>query len=553
MAYKLSVANEATKKTLISQCRRISSYFQPSESEYESKPVYPPILDLSYEAVRERKVEAVAKKITELETVEEKLLELNAPKYYGWWACNLKEKLVSYDALPFTQFATRTCLTNELPSVYNDVDEIATKSIPVVKEKLNDLLLQEFDYVEQRTNRKGETKTLATEEDRFSRNFIPLLNRMLVTVLSPLNNELGLTDIDLKPRLEAFWSLGGIEPDKLLRKCRENDKLNNKIKADEPMDRPIQYYGSPCLNLRHSKPLPQLLDRNSGLSTEGTIPSWNLDPRVMGYKYKHCRATNVPGFWPGVEAQHGYLSYLSRGYLKQRDEQLTTSDHQEALHVQAILHSFAWTLSQACYLGFGPYTELTYPISTQTIITNGQYYSFSAYQLNTCALYGKHSGPTNPHRNVCFSTNEMKLFDVIESGQVKGFNDDVLKSLIKFYLIKPTEPQVNLRPYLGPELYISNVNDTTRRQKVESNFKYLYSNRPRHLLKEEVYHWEKIYKIDHKMRPMEKKVRFFEIGGKAPGVRRLDEFVPPYVPKALQNPPKKSRRGRLPVQPSIKL
>lgn len=60
---------------------------------------------------------------------------------------------------------------------------------------------------------------------------------MLVTVLSPLNNELGLTDIDLKPRLEAFWSLGGIEPDKLLRKCRENDKLNNKIKPDEPIDR----------------------------------------------------------------------------------------------------------------------------------------------------------------------------------------------------------------------------------------------------------------------------------------------------------------------------
>jgi hypothetical protein len=26
-------------------------------------------------------------------------------------------------------------------------------------------------------------------------------------------------------------------------------------------------------------------------------------------------------------------------------------DRQEALHCQAILHSFAWTLAQACYLG----------------------------------------------------------------------------------------------------------------------------------------------------------------------------------------------------------
>ena len=151
------------------------------------------------------------------------------------------------------------------------------------------------------------------------------------------------------------------------------------------------------------------------------------------------------GFWPGTENQHGYMSILTRGYLKQREYQLTASDNQDALHVQAILHSFAWTLSQACYLGrlfssvklyllailtygnefclgFGPYTELTYPISTQTIITDGQNYSLSAYQLNTCALYDKHSGPANPLRNVCFSTNEMKLYDIIENGEVKGMN-----------------------------------------------------------------------------------------------------------------------------------
>lgn len=76
----------------------------------------------------------------------------------------------------------------------------------------------------------------------------------------------------------------------------------------------------------------------------------------------------------------------------------------------------------AFWVGFGPYTELTYPLSTQTIITDGQNYSFSAYQLNTCALYNKHSGDANPHRNVCFSTDEMKLYDIIEDGQVKGIN-----------------------------------------------------------------------------------------------------------------------------------
>lgn len=70
--------------------------------------------------------------------------------------------------------------------------------------------------------------------------------------------------------------------------------------------------------------------------------------------------------------------------------------------------------------GFGPYTELTYPITTQTIITNGQDYSFYAYQLNTSALYQRFSGDANPRRNVCFSTDEMKLFEGIENDQVKG-------------------------------------------------------------------------------------------------------------------------------------
>lgn len=47
--------------------------------------------------------------------------------------------------------------------------------------------------------------------------------------------------------------------------------------------------------LRHEKPLPQFLDRDSGLSVNGSIPNWKLDPRVLGYKLKHSRATNIPG------------------------------------------------------------------------------------------------------------------------------------------------------------------------------------------------------------------------------------------------------------------
>ena len=70
-----------------------------------------------------------------------------------------------------------------------------------------------------------------------------------------------------------------------------------------------------------------------------------------------------------------------------------------------------------------------------------------------------------------------------------------MKTLIKFYMIEPVKPQIELRPYLGPELYIANVTDSKRRDVVEKTLKHLFSNRPRHKRKEEIYHWEKIYKV----------------------------------------------------------
>lgn len=62
-------------------------------------------------------------------------------------------------------------------------------------------------------------------------------------------------------------------------------------------------------------------------------------------------------------------------------------------------------------------------------------------------------------------------------------------------MMKPVEPQVELRPYLSPARYIANDSDLKKRDTVEKSFKHLFSNRPRHLLKEEIYHWEKIYKV----------------------------------------------------------
>ena len=57
----------------------------------------------------------------------------------------------------------------------------------------------------------------------------------------------------------------------------------------------MQYTGKAALTIRHHHPLPQLIDRDSGLSVDGSIPEWKLDPRVLGLKYEHSPAINIPG------------------------------------------------------------------------------------------------------------------------------------------------------------------------------------------------------------------------------------------------------------------
>lgn len=80
-------------------------------------------------------------------------------------------------------------------------------------------------------------KSEPTAEDRFIKNFTPQLNRLLTSLLGSEKEYLLSTEVDVKPRVEAFWSLGGIEPDKTLRKVRENNKLHNKGDPAEPIDR----------------------------------------------------------------------------------------------------------------------------------------------------------------------------------------------------------------------------------------------------------------------------------------------------------------------------
>lgn len=229
----------------------------------------------------------------------------------------------------------------------------------------------------------------------------------------------------------------------------------------------------------------------------------------------------------------GFISYQTRAPFLRRPESYG-EDKLNALHAHAIQSSFAWLLAQANYYGFNTFSELTYPMNTQTILTNGKQWSFYEYQLNTLLMYGNQVDE-NPRVNNCRGTTELTLYQEIDSnGKVVGFNEEVLKHLIKCYSKTPDVRRSvdELTPFLDKQYKrIADYPDEEKRSFLDKVFKHMCSNRPRHLELPEIYMWEKIYKIDNKTRPMDAKRRFFELSIN-PWKRTLDQYDKVYIPKA---------------------
>lgn len=402
----------------------------------------------------------------------------------------------------------------------------------------------------------------ATERLRsHSARIVAQVHRVVTNALQADAAHLRHIETDSDPRHEAFWFVGGIAPPTKTRSIRKGCSWQKDI-ADQPVDRQFQYVGRPLLTVRHAHPLRPLQDSNSSSEVSAAnqppppppptshVPSFTHDPRTLGFAHEHRHGVTVPGFWPGAEHEFGTLAYLSSAHLAGRNPAYGEADNRSAVHAQAILGSFGWLLGQACYQGFSNFSDPTYALSTQTIITDGQQWSFYAYQLNTTqthqdALVAASEGEQAPRVNRCWTTGEQRLYERVEpDGTIVGWNDEVLRNLVLFYLNEPAARGHEMRPYLSREQQrAAQIEDAERRQWVESRFKHAVSNRPRHRLVPEVYQWEKIYKIDNETLPLAPKRRFFELRVN-PFERRMDEHSPPYVPKVLRPSGPKCRAER---------
>lgn len=172
------------------------------------------------------------------------------------------------------------------------------------------------------------------------------INRIILAVLSSTTPHLLETEIDFEPRVEAFWFAGGIEHQHLSKIPKvKSEFLKERLRSAVTI--PVQYVGSPILQLRHQFPLREIFSLNQSLNSELFIPEFKFNPRVLGYKFSYKHATCIPGFWPGDPSEFGLLSYHNINDLTFNFLPL----NEEAITVQAIYASYSWLLSQACYQG----------------------------------------------------------------------------------------------------------------------------------------------------------------------------------------------------------
>ncbi|XP_075154294.1 mitochondrial ribosomal protein S30 [Haematobia irritans] len=510
-------------------------------NEYWETPHYPEIIDTSFKGKKEIKSKNWREEIQNAPTVEEKLMKINMPRYYGHKVVLMNEERLPYNCLPAIQHYTRTAFE---PMPNDKVDEKLSSYVQSLTGSIVDTLEFSHEFFSQ--NIWDTSMQNPVERERaFSQLIVEQINRTLINNLSMDFPHLNELEIDFNPRHEAFWSVGGIEAPKNVVKSKEGQEWQ-KDSAKDPVDRFMQYKGRPMMALRHRLQLQPWKDESAytNLELAKQVPRIEYDPRTLGFSTDHQHGTNIPGYWPNSSTSFGYISYQTRAPIQWRPKNYGEDDHANALHAHAIQSSFAWLLAQANYFGFNTFSELTYPYNAQTIITSGKSWSFYEYQLNTVCMYGNLI-EENPRTNSCRGTNEMEMYQEFdENGKIVGFNEEVLKHLIQCYTRKPDLQRTpeELTPYLDKHVQrVADYTDVEKRTFLEETFKHMCSNRPRHLPLPEIYMWEKLYKIDNKTRPLEARRRFFEVFVN-PWKRTLDQYDKKYIPKAVRPEGPKSKK-----------
>ncbi|NWH45742.1 RT30 protein, partial [Fregata magnificens] len=282
-----------------------------------------------------------------------------------------------------------------------------------------DALLQESFY------QKKKRPFLYRDQDHTAGPFLTQLVSTLTAFLCGHNPLLAASSLDLKPEVNYYWHHG------------EEVVVHGHRKGRVDPVR-FQIDDNPHLQIRVPKQLPEIVPLESDL---GDVPVIDHKPSRLPLFKKQYENKVFIGSKVADPCCYGHTQFhlIPDKLKRERFVRANLEDQIEVLYrANGIASLFAWTAAQAMYQGFWSEADVTRPFVSQAVVTDGKYFAFFCYQLNTLALTVE-TIQNNPRKNICWGTESKPLYDVVEDGSVKGFNDEVLLQLVRFLLNRPKE------------------------------------------------------------------------------------------------------------------
>ncbi|XP_072243593.1 large ribosomal subunit protein mL65 [Leuresthes tenuis] len=261
-------------------------------------------------------------------------------------------------------------------------------------------------------------------QDQLVGPFLRNLVAELTYSLTKYNPLLCLSSLDFSPQVNFYWRRGQT----IIPKGHRRGHL-------EPQR--FQIDDHPHCQIRITQQLPQFAPLEASFTAE--VPEVKYAPNRMPLFRRQYDNHIFTGAKLPDPACYGHTQFhlVPDRYHRDRMALLQQTDQVEVfLRANALASLFAWTGAQAMYQGFWSHEDVSRPFVSQAVISDGHFFSFFCYQLNTVAL-AVETDANNPRKNLLWGTESLRLYDSVQDGEVVGLNDGVIKLLVQFLMNRP--------------------------------------------------------------------------------------------------------------------
>ncbi|XP_065761451.1 large ribosomal subunit protein mL65 [Muntiacus reevesi] len=399
-------------------------------SDVKAAPVarYPPIvasLTADSKAARQRRVERWQATVHAAKSVDEKLRILTKMQFMKYV---VYPQTFALNADRWYQSFTKTVFLSGLPPppAQPDPEPAQVLDLAALRAAACDCLLQEHLFL-----RRKKRAPIYQERYTVASPFLNQLVASLTGLLSAYNPILAAAALDCNRPVHFYWLRG--------EEIIPSGHRKGRVDAVR-----YQINDKPHNQIRISRQLPEFVPLDYSVPVE--VPVKNCKPdKLPLFKRQYENAIFI-GTKTADPLCYGHTQFhlLPDKLKRERLLKQNCADQIEVIfRANAIASLFAWTGAQAMYQGFWSEADVTRPFVSQGVITDGKYFSFFCYQLNTLALTAQ-ADQDNPRKNICWGTQSKPLYETIEDNDVKGFNDDVLLQLVHFLLNRPKEEKAQL-------------------------------------------------------------------------------------------------------------